>query len=392
MKNKKWIMLLALIVATTFLMCTQQYCPESDFKAIPVDNGRGVEITEYLGSSWTVRIPPRIQGLPVTTISGIFKYRDFVGAFYGRENLTSVTIPNSVKTIGDLAFANCQNLTSVTIGKSVTTIGDGAFGGTSLTSITIPNSVTTIGDWAFTGTGLTRVTIPNSVTTIGDQAFADTRLTSITIPNNVTTIGDQAFAVSDLTNINVGSGNQHFSSVNGVLYNKIQTTLIQAPGGISGNFVIPNSVTTIGNGAFADTGLTSVTIPNSVTTIGDYAFSGCIGLTNITIPASVTTIGSGAFSGCTGLTSITIPNSVTTIGDMAFSGCTNLTSVTFQGITLPTTSGWLFNDTSNLRIYIQAGSAVDNVVDVWDWWSIYNLIHRVGCDLPNPEWESCSCL
>ena len=94
------------------------------------------------------------------------------------------------------------------------------------------------------------------------------------------------------------------------------------------SITIPNSVTSIGNYAFADcTGLTSIIIPNSVTSIGDYAFYGCTGLTSIDIPNSVTSIGSGAFSGCTGLTSITIPSSVTSIGSGAFSGCTGLTDI-----------------------------------------------------------------
>ncbi len=196
----------------------------------------------------------------------------------------------SVTTIGDYAFANC-NLTDITIPSSVTTIGGGTFDGcTNLTNITIPNSVTTIGGRAFNGCiGLTNITIPNSVTTIEYSAFNGCiGLTNITIPNSVTTIGNGAF--------------------NGCI-------------GLT-NITIPNSVTTIGNGAFNGCiGLTNITIPNSVTTIGNGAFNGCIGLTNITIPNSVTTIGNGAFNGCIGLTNITIPNSVTTIGDYAFGGC-----------------------------------------------------------------------
>ena len=91
---------------------------------------------------------------------------------------------------------------------------------------------------------------------------------------------------------------------------------------------IGNSVTTIGERAFYNTGLTSVNIPNSVTTIEDYAFSGCRDLTSVTIPNSVTTIGSGAFQGCSALTSVTIPNGVTSIGSSTFCDCTSLTSVT----------------------------------------------------------------
>ena len=192
------------------------------------------------------------------------------------------------------------------------------------------------------------------VTTIGDYAFiwCDS-LTSVTIGNGVTTIGDRAFSgCHSLTGIWVDANNSNYSSDDrGVLFNKDKTTLIQAPGAISGAYMIPdsvtaigsdafiwcdsltsvtmgNSVTTIGDRAFSDCfSLTSVTMGNSVTTIGDFVFSNCDSLTSITIPDSVTTIGYGAFSDCSGLTSVTIGNGVTTIGDGMFYGCTSLTSV-----------------------------------------------------------------
>jgi hypothetical protein len=116
------------------------------------------------------------------------------------------------------------------------------------------------------------------------------------------------------------------------LFDKSQSTLVEYPGGLSGSYTIPNSVTNIGSYAFSGcTSLTSVTIPNSVTSIGDAAFFRCTSLTSITIPNSVTSIGSGAFDSCTSLTSITIPNSVTSIGDYAFEFCTSLTSITLPG-------------------------------------------------------------
>ena len=118
------------------------------------------------------------------------------------------------------------------------------------------------------------------------------------------------------------------------------------------NTTIPNSVTSIGGGAFSGcTGLTSITIPNSVTSIGGDAFSGCTGLTSVTIPNSVTSIGNYAFSGCTGLTSITIPNSVTSIGGGAFSGCTGLTSVTIPN-SVTSIDNYAFRNCSRLASVI----------------------------------------
>ena len=221
-------------------------------------------------------------------------------------------------------------------GKPVTSIGNYAFFlCSSLTSITIPDSVTSIGDSAFYRcSSLTSITIPSSVTSIGNFAFKDcSSLTSITIPSSVTSIGSYAFdGCSKLNQINVDTANTAYSSMNGVLFNKVKTELIRYPEGKTDtSYAIPNSVTSIDYDAFYGcSSLTSITIPNGVTIIGGSAFEDCSSLTSITIPNSVTSIYISTFSGCSSLASITIPNSVTSIDYAAFSGCSSLTSITIS--------------------------------------------------------------
>ena len=203
-----------------------------------------VTITGYTGIGEAVTIPSTIDGKPVTAIKdGTYNNGVFTGVFYNKQ-LTSVTIPNSVTTIGNYAFRNNQ-LTSVTIGNSVTIIGSGAFASNQLTSVTIPNSVTYLS--GFNGNQLTSVIIPNSVTYL--SGFSGNQLTSVTIPDSVTTIGEDAFSRNQLTSVTIG-----------------------------------NSVTIIWGSAFSTNQLTSVTIPNSVIAIGTFIYNP---LTSVTIGANV---------------------------------------------------------------------------------------------------------
>ena len=308
-----------------------------------------VTITGGLGGD--VTIPSTINGLPVTGIG--------YGAFAGLQSLTSIIIPNSVTNIGVAAFQMCSYLTSVTLGTNVTSIGDSAFQWCGLTSVTIPNSVTSIGVSAFgVCRSLTSVTIGSNVTNI-NGAFTDcTRLTNVTIPSSVTSGAGTFVGCTSLTAIMVDASNSFYSSVAGVLFDKNQTTLIEYPEGLAGAYAIPNSVTSIGVGAFGGcTGLTSITIPNSVTNIGGAAFGGCTSLTSVTVPNSVTSIGDSAFYGCTSLTNVMIPNGVTNIGEDGFNGCTSLKGVYFLG-NAPTVipGSYPFSGDANATVYYVSGT------------------------------------
>jgi hypothetical protein len=271
-----------------------------------ITNNGAITITGYSGTNPVVVIPSSINGLPVTSIGD--------SAFYRRYTLTSVTIPNGVTNIGYDAFYVC----------------------TALTSANIPDGATSIGRFAFTACyGLTGVNIPDGVTSIGESAFLScTSLTNVLIPNSVTNIGVYAFAVlNSVTNIAVEASNPVYSSVNGVLCDKSQATLLQFPNGLVGSYTIPSSVTSIGPGAFYGSGLTNVTIPEGVSNIVAVAFE---------YSAS--------------LTSVTIPKSVTSIGSMAFAYCSHLTAIFFQGNAPPNISG-IFYDSPTTVYYLPETTA-----------------------------------
>ena len=257
-------------------------------------------------------IPDTYEGLPVISIGGGIGG----GAFAGGSSLTKVVIGDRVASIGEKAFVSCSSLMEVVISNSVTSIGASAFAGcVSLTKIALPAGVMSIGEYAFNGClglaevvigdsvtsigmgafdgcySLTKIVIPDSVTSIGGGAFAGCiSLTEVAIPNSVTSIGSGPFAwCIRLMSITVDESNANYFSLNGNLYNKEQTELIQyAMGKTDMFFAIPDGVSRIGDFAFnRGNMLTWVVIPDSVMWIGNNAFAGCSSLTSIKFKGTI---------------------------------------------------------------------------------------------------------
>lgn len=189
-----------------------------------------------------------------------------------------------VTKIGEFAFSYNSNLINVYLPEGITAIEMGAFEGCdNLTLNYLPDSIKSIGVQAFHDCINVNIEyLPYSLTTIEDLAFCNTGITDITIYENFTSIGTQAFSSSNLINITVDENNMHFSSFNGVLFNKDKTKLIQFPAGRTGEYTIPDGVDSIGERAFYNCSkLISVTISDSVTFIFPNAFSCCIRLTDV---------------------------------------------------------------------------------------------------------------
>lgn len=279
------------------------------------------------------------------------------------EEVKDVVIPESVTNISMYTFSGCTGLTSLSvesgntkydsrnncnaiIEKETNTLVRG------YENTVIPNTVTSIGILAFDGcSGLTSITIPESVTSIGNGAFqACDGFLSVTIPESVTSFGNYIFYGCSNLSVTLNSRDIVSSTYSS------SSNLGKIFGSAVAEYIIDEGVTSIGDYAFYGcSGLTSVTIPNSVASIGNYAFRSCSSLTSIDIPNRVTSIGDYAFDGCSSLTSLTIGSDVTSIGTYAFYYCSALTRVDNLSGTPQNIDSSVFSHRGNATLYVPSG-------------------------------------
>ncbi len=310
--------------------------------------------------------------------------------FNGCSSLKSIDLPESIKTIGDFAFDYCYSLNSIILPASLMNIGKGVFeycaALTSIgvdsdseyftsidgilynksvtrllacpspkTTVTIPETVEEITDYAFNSCGaLMSITIPESVCTIGEHAFYWAGINDVTIPKSVVSIGVSAFgSCSNMNNIYVDSANESFSSLDGILYDKELTRLLQCPS--------PK---------------TKAEIPETVEIIDESAFAQCWNLKTIDIPESVKIIGENAFFNCNALESISIPKSINEIGEAAFMYCSNLTDFIIKRET-PLDCGYIIASETmwEATLYVPIGSkAAYEAAEPWKFFS--NIVEK----------------
>ena len=254
-------------------------------------------------------------------------------AFYNCNSLETVKL-SGVKTIGQNAFYNCRKLTSVELSENLTTIESGAFQScVALKNIDIPNKVTKLNDNTFSNcSSLKNVSIGSGCTSISTTAF------------------DGTFSIDRIT---VSEDNKNYTVVDGVLYNKDMTTLVLYPKNRSGEFAVPDTVTTIANSAFdSSPNLTKVTIGKNVKTIGASAFGECKSLKTVIFEDSDTvqkTICDYAFYKCPVLTTVDFGNAVKSIGNYAFYSCQSLNKLDFSKNSVKTIGDYAFTVCKSLE-------------------------------------------
>ena len=326
--------------------------------AYTVNDGNAT-ITDFLGpvdstktpAPYTITVPTELDGRKVTglgesSFSGIYSpdhQKDYILLSFCNQ-IQSVTIPESVTSIGKSAFEHCSNLDSLIInGVATSMIGAYAFAScTSLTSLSLVGSFQTIGDCAFASCGMTSLTIDATITSIEKYAFSSNSLTSLSLTGNVQEIGDYAFAnCTSLTSLSLTGDIQKIGDYAFYSCPSLKTVILPKSLTSIGSYAfgsctsldsieIPGTVTEIGDCAFHLSGLTSVKIDEGVQSTGADMFNGCAKLTTVTFPESLTTIADGSFASCSNLNHVKIPARVTCIGNSAFANCTSLSEITLQ--------------------------------------------------------------
>ena len=336
---------------------TEQEAKNGYMYAYKVNADHTVTITKVLGpvaststGSYDITIPEKLDDHPVTGL-GESSFSGTYSPDHPKNNtllsfcnqIQSVTIPESVTSIGKSAFEDCSNLDSLTIKGVATSIGAYAFGScTSLTSLSLVGSFQTIGDYAFVSCGMTSLTIDATITSIEKYAFSSRSLTSLSLTGNVQKIGDYAFAYcTSLTSLSLTGNVQKIGDY--AFYSCSSLKTVTLPKSLTSigayafdsctsldSIEIPGTVTEIGDFAFHLSGLTSVKIDEGVQSTGVHMFYDCDNLATVNLPESLTTIAKGSFAFCSDLNHVKIPARVTCIGDGAFSHCTSLSEITLQ--------------------------------------------------------------
>ena len=278
-----------------------------------------------------------------------------VDAFAATSGVYTYSITDDEATITDVdkSIGGTVTVPSALSSYPVVGIGDNAFTGSDVESVIIPESVKSIGSHAFSQCdSLTSVSIGINVTEIDVSAFEDCNsLETVVIPAAVNAIGESAFSRCDsLKSIFVSESNANYSSVDGVLFDKQQTALIQYPiGNIVPQYTVPATVTAIGNAAFYECeNISTVNLPAGLTSIGSEAFYYCNNLKGITLPESVTSIGDCAFSWCDKISQLMLPSGIKQIGEEVFSGCASLTAVEITSVEAPL-GNYMFSDCALLE-------------------------------------------
>ena len=283
------------------------------------------------GESYTSDLSIVSNTVNIYSSSGLTISTNNVTGFTGTQ--ANVLIPNSVTSIDASAFADKINIKNIYIGSGITTIGANAFAGLYGLGLTI--NYASIADLQYLGyTGITNVTLGSNVTSIGTNAFNScSGITSLTIGSGVTSIAvnssNHAFInCTSISTFIIDSSNPNYSTDGYSLYNKNSTVFYNFITNTITSYVIPNTVTTIGQHAFYNCStLSQITLPNTITSMGQYTFYGCTSLTQITLPNTITTINANTFYGCNNLTSVSMGTSVVTIGPRVFQNCRLLPNI-----------------------------------------------------------------